>query len=115
MDDKISGNASLLAQVSEIQSIEKKYGHEATAQLLKEGLQKHTGTEVSKENAKGFLVISKVLQNQNARVEDIVQEKQDEIAAKVINIFKESNEDFADDFECTDIYSEEEEEEEEDL
>lgn len=111
MDNNISGNASLLAQVSEIQSIEKTYGREATAQLLKDGLQRNTGTEVSKENAKGFLVISKVLQNHNARIEQVVQEKQDEIAATFISIFKESNEGFEDDVERTDIYFEEEEEE----
>ena len=54
-------------------------------------------------------MISRVLQNHNARIEQVVQEKQDEIAATFISIFKESNEGFVDDVECTDIYCEEEE------
>lgn len=55
-------------------------------------------------------MISRVLQNHNARIEQVVQEKQDEIAATFISIFKESNEGFEDDVERTDIYFEEEEE-----
>lgn len=109
MNDKVSGNASLLTQISELQSYENKYGHETTAKLLQEGLQRNAKIGVSEEQASGFLTITKALQNQNVQVPEVVKEKQDEVTKIVTEIWTENDDDYTYNDECIDTDEEYEE------
>ena len=79
-DKKPSGNASLLAQLSELQDIENEYGRETTAKFLSRGLKRSLDINVSTEKSEGFLEISQALQRGDARVGYLVID-QETIAA----------------------------------
>ncbi|NNH77354.1 hypothetical protein HLH17_06645 [Acinetobacter sp. ANC 5380] len=84
-DKDLSGNASLLSQLSELQDIERKYGRETTAEFLKNGLER-LEVNVTTEKAEGFLEIAQTLQNRDARVGYIVKDLEDRTAKAAAEI-----------------------------
>jgi hypothetical protein len=87
-DKKPSGNASLLAQLSELQELESEYGRDTTAKFLKRGLKRSLDVDVSTEKSEGFLEISQALQRGDARVGYLVKDEEDKAAKAATEISK---------------------------
>ena len=91
-DKKPSGNASLLAQLSELQDIENEYGRETTAKFLSRGLKRSLDINVSTEKSEGFLEISQALQRGDARVGYLVKDQENKAAKAAAEISKKLKE-----------------------
>jgi len=86
-DRDLSGNASLLSQLSELQKLEDDYGLPAAAKFLTQGLER-LEIETTEEKSRGFLETAKVLQQRDINVGYIVDELKDKAANIAINISK---------------------------
>lgn len=85
-DKKPSGNASLLAQLSELQDLEDEYGRETTAKFLTRGLKRSLDVDVSEEKSEGFLEVAQALQRGDARVGYLVKDEEDKAAKAAAEI-----------------------------
>ncbi|MDM1248975.1 hypothetical protein HX005_16470 [Acinetobacter sp. R933-2] len=78
--DELSGNASLLCQLSELQQKEQEYGREATAKLMSNGFKRTIGKNISSEKCEGFLEIAETFQKTDARLGYAIAEEEAKVA-----------------------------------
>lgn len=78
--DELSGNASLLCQLSELQQKEQEYGREATAKLMSNGFKRTIDKNISPEKCEGFLEVSQIFQKMDARLGYAIEEEETKVA-----------------------------------
>jgi len=86
---ELFGNASLLSQTSEVQQVEREYGTEATSKLMSNGFKRTMNKDISPEKCSGFLEITKIFQNNDARLGYAIKEEENKVAIMVANKIKE--------------------------
>ena len=93
LDGKLScsGNASLLAQLKEIQEIKDEYGNEATEVFVAKSIERSTGETFTRENANGLLRGIAYMQQKDINVGYVVKETSTKVDNILLNIMSENS------------------------